>query len=296
MALTSPGVVKSTNEILVKLAPEINIVKQFAYDISNVVADYGDKIRVALVTGGVAESFSDSCADRNYEHATGELSDVFVTLNDQPKSTITISQMEKLELQNDSFWTRFAEAGANSIGKAISTAIGGKFTTSACAGGKVVLAFDDTKSEAYNRKQLAMLRTSCKGRIADTVLLLNPTNYATMLSLCPAQVYGNNDPILNGYVEKLYGFKAVVCAYDLPDGVTGALVPSNGLAIAIRPVAIPDPAAYPEADIVKDDENGFAISVLRHTAFATGKAYLNATCLVGAELTQPENTCYLAAS
>lgn len=295
MALTSPGVIKSTNDILVKLAPEINIVKQFAYDISDVVADYGDKIRVALVTGGVAESFSDSCADRNYEHATGELSDVFVTLNDQPKSTITISQMEKLELPNDSFWTRFAEAGANSIGKAISTAVGGKFTTAACTGGKVVLAFDDTKSEAYNRKQLALLRTSCKGRIADTVLLLNPTNYATMLSLFPAQVYGGTDPILNGLVEKLYGFKAVVCAYDLPDGVTGALVPANGLAIAVRPVAIPDPAAYPEAGVVTD-ENGFSLSVLRHTAFATGKAYLNATCLVGAELTQPENTCYLAAS
>ena len=63
MALTSPGVIKSTNDILVKLAPKINIVKQFAYDISDAVADKGGKVRVATITGGTAESFSDSCAD-----------------------------------------------------------------------------------------------------------------------------------------------------------------------------------------------------------------------------------------
>lgn len=295
MALTSPGVIKSTNDILVKLGADINVIRQFAYDISDTVADYGDKVRVALVTGGTAESFSDSCTNANYEHVTGSLSDVFVTLDDQPKSTISISQMEKLELPNDSFWTRFAEAGAYSIGKAISTKVGGAFTTEACAGGKVVLAFDDTKTEAYNRKQLALLRTSCAGRVADTVLILNPTNYATMLSLFPNNVYGGTDPIQAGYVERLYGFKAVVCGYDLPAGVTGALVPANGLAIAVRPVAIPDIEAYPEAGIVTD-ENGFSISVLRHTAFATGKAYLNATCLVGVALTQGDLTKYLAAS
>lgn len=295
MSLSSPGVIKSTNEILVKLAPEINIVKQFAYDISDKVADFGDKVRVALVTGGTAESFSDSCADRNYEHVTGSLSDVFVTLDDQPKATVSLSQMEALEIANAPFWTKFAEAGAASIGKAISTKVGGAFTTSACAGGKVVLAFDDTKTEAYNRKQLALLRTSCAGRIADTVLLLDPTNYATMLSLFPANIYGGSDPIAAGLVEKLFGFKAVIAASDLPAGVTGALVPANGLAIAVRPVAIPDIEAYPEAGVVTD-ENGFSISVLRHTAFATGKAYLNATCLVGVSLTQGDKTKYLAAS
>lgn len=112
MALTSPGVIKTTSDILIKLAPKLTFVRPFVYDISSAVADYGDKIRVAMVSGGTAESFSDSCADKNYEHETGELSDVFVTLDSQPKSTIGISQMEKLELPNDSFWTRFAEAGA----------------------------------------------------------------------------------------------------------------------------------------------------------------------------------------
>jgi hypothetical protein len=288
MALTSPGVIKSTNEILVKLAPEITIVKQFAYDISDTVADYGDKVRVAMVTGGTAENFDASCANADYEHATGELSDVFVTLDSQPKSTIPITQMEKLELPNDSFWGKFAEAGKNSIGKAISTKIDGLFTAAACTGGKVTMA-------SVTLANVARLRASCAGRIADTVLLLEPGYYADLLGLLSANIYGNQDAILNGYIEKLYGFKAVVCANDLPDGIKGALVPANGVAVAVRPVAIPDPAAYPEAGIVSD-ENGFSLSVLRHTAFATGKAFLNTTCLVGAALTQPALTKYIAAS
>ena len=288
MALTSPGVIKSTNDILVKLAPKINIVKQFAYDISDAVADYGDKVRVATITGGTAESFSDSCADQNYEHETGALADVFVTLDSQPKSTIGISQMDALELPNSNFWTRAAEAGANSIGKAISTKVGGLFTTSACAGGKVVLS-------SATKKNVAALGASVAGRVADTVLLLNSTNYYNLLGELDSAVYGNSNPIQNGYIERLFGFKAVVEATDLPSGVTGALVPANGLAIAVRPVAIPDMGAYPEAGVVTD-ENGFSITAMRHTAFATGKAFMNVTCLVGATLTQPELTKYIAAS
>ena len=288
MALTSPGVIKSTNEILVKLAPTITIVKQFAYDISDTVADYGDKVRVAMVTGGTAEEFDPTNTSKNYEHETGALSDVFVTLDSQPKSTIGISQMEKLELPNDSFWGKFAEAGSNSIGKAISTKVDGLFTSTACTGGKVVMA-------SVTLANLAKLRASCAGRVADTVLVLDPGYYADMLGVLPFNAYGDQDPIKNGYVEKLFGFKAVVEGTDLPAGVKGALVPANGVAVAVRPVAIPDPSAYPEAGIVTD-ENGFSLSAFRHTAFATGKAYLNATCLVGATLTQPELTKYISAS
>ena len=288
MALTSPGVIKSTNEILVKLAPTTTIVKQFAYDISDTVADYGDKVRVAMVTGGTAENFDGSCANADYEHATGELSDVFVTLDSQPKSTIPITQMEKLELPNDSFWGKFAEAGKNSIGKAISTKIDGLFTAAACTGGKVTMA-------SVTLANLAKLRASCAGRVADTVLILDPGYYADMLGVLPFNAYGNQDPILNGYVEKLFGFKAVVEGTDLPAGIKGALVPANGVAVAVRPVAIVDESAYPEAGIVSD-ENGFSLSVMRHTAFATGKSFLNTTCLVGATLTQPALTKYIAAS
>lgn len=288
MALTSPGVIKAANEILVGLAPEVNIIKQFQFDISDAVADYGDKIRVAMVDGGTAENYNADSS--NYGHVTGALSDFFVTLDSQPKSTIKITSTDKLELPNDSFWTRTAEAGKNSIAKAISSKIGGLFTTTNCAGGKITMA-------SVTKAALAKCRTQAasKGRVADYVLVLNPDYYADALALFDSNVYGDSDPIQDGYVKRLYGFKAVVCGYDLPEGVKGALVPAEGLAIAVRPVAIPDPSAYPECATVTD-ENGFSILAMRHTDFNTGASLVNVTTLVGADLARKDATFYIAQS
>ena len=293
MALTSPGVIKAANELLVAVKPEINIIKQFQYDISDAVADFGAEVRVAIVDGGTAEQYNADTS--NYGHATGALSNVFVTLDAQPKSTTPITQTDKLELPNDQFWTRTAEAGARSIAKSISAKIGGLFTAAACTGGKAVLAFDDTKTDAYNRKQLAKLRAACPGRVSEYVLGLDPDNYNTMLSLFADNIYGDKDPVQEGYVPRLFGFKAVVQLNDLPSGVTGALIPASGLAIAIRPVAIPDPAAYPECEVVSD-EQGFSITAMRHTDFNTATCWFNTTCLVGATLALPGQTKYIAAS
>lgn len=288
MALTSPGVIKAANEILVGLAPEVNVIKQFQFDISDAVADYGDKIRVAMVDGGTAENYNADSS--NYGHVTGALSDFFVTLDAQPKSTIKITSNDKLELPNDSFWTRTAEAGKNSIAKAISAKVGGLFTTTNCAGGKITMA-------SVTKAALAKCRTQAasKGRVADYVLVLCPDYYADALALFDSNVYGDSDPIQDGYVKRLYGFKSVVCGYDLPEGVKGALVPAEGLAIAVRPVAIPDPSAYPECATVTD-ENGFSILAMRHTDFNTGASLVNVTTLVGADLARKDATFYISAS
>lgn len=288
MALTSPGVIKAANEILVGLAPEVNVIKQFQFDISDAVADYGDKIRVATVDGGTAENYNADSS--NYGHVTGSLSDFFVTLDSQPKSTIKITSTDKLELPNDSFWARTAEAGKNSIAKAISAKVGGLFTTTNCAAGKITMA-------SVTKAALAKCRTNAasKGRVADYVLILEPDYFADALALFDSNVFGSSDPIQEGFVPRLYGFKAVVCGYDLPEGVKGALVPSTGLAIAVRPVAIPDPAAYPECATVTD-ENGFSILAMRHTDFNTGASLVNVTTLIGADLSRKNDTFYIAAS
>ena len=96
MALTSPGLIKGANEILIDLAPELNLIKLFSYDCSDAVAQAGAKIRVAMVSGGTAETYNASTA--NYEHATGGLTDCFVTLSSQPKSTIPLTSAEALEI------------------------------------------------------------------------------------------------------------------------------------------------------------------------------------------------------
>lgn len=294
MALTSPGVIKAANEILVGLAPEITMVKQFTYDLSNDVADYGAKVRVPFITAGSAENYGDdNCSDThtgNYAHATGSLSDVFVTLSTQPKVTIPITQTDKLELPNDSFWGKAAEAGRNTIGSSISKAVCDNFTAENCLAGKITMA-------SVTKNAVAKLRNSAasKGRIADYVLVLDGDYYADLISLLDSNVFGGVDPIQNGVIQKLYGFKSILCSYDMPEGVKGALVPADGLAIAVRPVAIPDPAAYPECGVVSD-EQGFSLTALRFTDFATAKSFYNTTALVGTAMLRKNDTFYIAAS
>ena len=216
MALTSPGLIKGANQVLVDLAPELNLIKLFSYDCSDAVAEAGAKIRVSLATGGTAETYNASTA--NYEHETGSLDDVFVTLSNQPKSTIGLTSMDALELAESPYWNKFSEATANSVSASISATIGGLFTTSNCTGGKIVMA-------SVTKAAIAGLRADCVGRVSNTVLLLNPTYYADLLGLLDSGVFGGTDPIQSGYVSKLYGFRAVAQANDLPSGVLGVLLP-----------------------------------------------------------------------
>ena len=295
MALTSPGVIKAANDVLVQLKPEITMVRAFSYDVSDAAADFGGKVRVAMISGGSAENYGDdNCSDTNtgnYEHETHGLGDCFVTLSAQPKATIKITSKDKLELPNDSFWTRAAETGRDAVGGAISKEICGLFTAANCTAGKITMA-------TVTKNAVAKLRTNAatKGRVGDYVLLLSGDYFADLISLLDSNVFGGTDPIQTGAVDRLYGFRSVLCANDLPDGIKGALVPASGVAVAVRPVAIPDPDAYPECGVVTDEATGFSLTAMRHTSFQTGKAFFNVTGLVGAELVNKANVFYIAAS
>lgn len=296
--LTSPGIVRSVNEILVGLKPTITMVKQFAYDISNDMQEAGAKIRIPLLSAGDVENYGDdNCATTNtgnFEHVTGGMGETWLTLDKAPKVTIPITQKDKLELANDSFWGKCAEAGVDAIGKAISKAVGGKFTKANIEPDgttrKVVMA-------SVTKNAIAKLRTKAasKGRVGDYVLMLDGEYYADLISLLDSNVFGDSDPIKDGVVKNLYGFSSVVCNYDLPDGIKGILVPKNGLGIAVRPFAIPDPQAYPECGVASDEE-GFSLTVMRHTSFATAKCFFNVGTLLGTELIRPEDCFYIQAS
>lgn len=286
MALTSPGLIRAANEMLVALKPEINMIRAFAYDLSNDLAGYGAKVRVPFVTAGSAENYNADSS--NYGHATGGLSDVFVTLTDQPKVTIPVTSQDVLELPNDGYWAKCVEAGRDAIGSAISKKIGGLFTTTNCAGGKITMA-------SVTKKALAGLRSQCVGRIRDTVLILSPDYYEDAISLFDSYVYGGQNPVVDGEFRGMYGFRTVLCGYDLPDGIKGALVPYTSVAIAVRPVAIPDVAAYPEAGVTTD-ENGFSLTSMRHTDFNTATCFFNTTCLLGADVIRKSDVKYIAAS
>lgn len=285
MALTSPGIIKAANDLLVKIGPEVAAVKQFAYDCSDAVEDFGQKVRVAMVNGGTSENFSESA---DYEHETGSLTDVFVTLDKQPKSTIALSGKDVLELANSPFWNRVAEAGRNAIANAVEKSIGDAITTAIAS-----ITKESTALGTLTLAKLAGLRSKCKGKIGDTVLVLSPEKFDEALGLFDSSVYGGTEAVRGGVIPNLYGFKSVV-RMELPkyDGTstasTAALIPSNAIAVATRAVAVGEESCYSEFG-TQADENGFAITVMRHGSAAKGKGYLNVTALVGATVVDAAN-------
>ena len=276
MALTSPGVIKAANDILVKIGPDVAQINEFAYDCSDAVEDYGQKVRVAMVSGGTSEDFTAG----DYEHETGSLVDVFVTLNKQPKATIALTGKDVLELANAPIWNKVAEAGKNAIASAMEKAVGDAITTAIGSIKKETTALGD-----LTLKKLAGLRSKCAGKVGDTVLVLSPAKFDEAIGLFDSSVYGGTEAIRAGRIPELMGFKSVI-KMELPEydsGVpsTAALIPANAIAVASRAVSVGDESCYSEYGTQADD-NGFAVTVMRHGSAKTGKGYLNVTALVGA--------------
>lgn len=286
-SLMSPGLIKAANDALVKAAPELNLVRLFAYDMSEEFSDYGKYLKVPVAGSGDISSFNETTND--YENQDGTVTYAQIALDKQPKSTFEFKGTDILEAPNAPYWNRVAEAAANGIKGSISYGIGQLFTPENCQGGKTILSGEVTK------KKLANLRSACTSRVADTVLALAPAQYEEALSLFDSNVLGDAEAVRNGYVGNLYGFKAVIQMKDLPDGVIGALIPTNSIAVASRAVTVGDASCYSEVGTAVD-EYGFAITILRHGSARTGKAYLNATSLWGCAVVQPEMIKYISAS
>ena len=290
MALQSPGLIKAANDAIVAIGPDINVAQLFATDFSADFADYGTTVKVPIASATAAEvklNPGQGETLNDYETDSGSVNYANVVLNHQPKATFLAPKAAAFEAPNAPYWARMRTACANAVDANISTVLGGLFTTTAVTGGKVVLA-------SVTKDTLADLITKCKGRVASTVLGLNPANYAKTLALLDTSAYGGGEAIRHGYLPALYGFKAVVCLRDLPNGVTGAMIPDTSVAVAAR-ATVKDFAGFIEGDVVSD-ENGFPLTVTRHFSPAKRNEFLNVDVLWGASLIQADKIQYLAAS
>ena len=285
-SLTSPGLIKAANDALVGASPDLNIARLFAFDMSADFVEYGTTVKVPIAKAGTVQDFDISSND--FETQDGTVIYAPVVLNKAPKSTFEFKGMDKLEAPNAPYWGKVRTAAANGVKASISTTLGGLFTAAACTGGKHVMA-------SVTKATVAACRAACLGRCADTVLGLCPEYYNGLLSLLDADILGAQDAIKNGYIGGLYGFKGVVQLLDLPDGIKGAIIPADSVAIASRAFPVGEESCYAEYGTVSD-EFGFTLTVLRHGSAAKGKGFLNVVALWGAALVQPDKIKYIAAS
>lgn len=284
MALTSPGLIKAANDALVGISADINVAKLFANDLSDEFVEFGATVKVPVATATAAEY---NASTNDYENDSGSVTYVNVVLNHHPKSTMKAPNMAAYEAPNAPYWPRCTSAMVNAISGSISTGLGGLFTTTACAGGKAVLA-------AVTKANIAKLRKDCLGRVADTVLALGSDEFNEALSLFDSAVYGGTEAVRSGVIPGLFGFKAVIPMKDLPSGVIGALIPADSVAVAARGTLKTD-AGFIEAGTVAD-ENGFPVTITRHMSPAKREEFLNADLVWGAALVQASKIKYIAAA
>lgn len=290
MAFSSPGLIKAANDALIGVKGDINIAKLFAFDMSGDFAEYGTTVKVPVISATANELLLNPGAGQtlnDYETDSASVSWASVVLNKQPKVTMKAPGTAAFEAPNAPYWAKFKEACVGAIDASISTVLGGLFTTTACTGGGVALA-------SVTKANLAKLRTSCAGRVRNTVLALDPVYYADALAVLDVDGNAGDEAIMSGYIKGLYGFKAVVQMNDLPNGVKGALIPDTAVAVAARGT-IKSGEGYVEAETVTD-ENGFPITITRHLSPAKRAEFLNADVLWGATLVQPAKIKYLATS
>lgn len=286
MAIASPGIIKAANDALVAVRPAINIVKDFAYDLSGDFATPGTTVKVPVASTGTIAAFDRT--SNNFETVDGSLAWETVTLEDPVKSTFQIKAQDMLDMPMASYWGVIAKASANAVNKYISDKIGGLFTSTAVTNSTSVTG-------DLTAKKIAKLRTACKGRVDETVLILGPDEFADVIGDLDSSAYGNAAPFHDGRVERLFGFAAVIEGRSLPDGTKGVLLPKDCLCTASRAYEFPAPDGYLECGTAKDEETGFTMTAMRHIDPKTGDMFLNLVSLFGMKLLQAGNIVRIVA-
>ena len=130
--------------------------------------------------------------------------------------------------------------------------------------------------------------------VDKAIVVLDPENYAKVLSIVDYSMVGTGDYIQTGVIQGLFGFKGFVCSSNLPAGNIGAIVLDEAMGVASKYLAPMTPGAYPEAWSATD-ESGFTIGFRRFMDLSTGKDNFACDALFGAKLLQPTRVVRLIA-
>ena len=124
------------------------------------------------------------------------------------------------------------------------------------------------------------------------VVVLNPTQYAKVLSLVDYNVIGSGDYVQTGVINGLFGFKGFVCSSNLPESAKGAIILDEAMGIASKYLAPMTESAYPEAWAITT-ESGFTLGARRFMNLNTGSDIFAMDALFGAKLLQPNKVVRL---
>lgn len=255
--------------------PELVKLQDFAKNYTELEDRPGASIVIPTYDLTAAADFN--AESNNYASGVNEIKSAHVTLDKHLVKSVAITDRELADTGVQ--FVKDAAAGiASVIGRGLNAYVFGMFnSTNIPASANINLG---TKAGATALYQVA----ADNGLdVADSIVVLNPTQFSKLLQHVDFAQYGGMEAIRYGYVPGFCGFKSVVCSTNLPEGVDGVIINRNTVGIASRYLA-PLAGAYPSTWKATDPDSGFTMGFRLFADLATGTRYLAGEALVGAAM------------
>lgn len=253
--------------------PELVKLQDFAKNYNELDDRPGTAIVIPTYDLSAAADFD--AESNNYASGVNEIKSANVILNKHLVKSVAITDRDIADTGVQ--FVRDAAAGiASVIGRGLNKYVMGMFNST-----NIPLSASINLSTKAGTTNLYKVAADNGLDVADSIVILTPTQFAALLPHVDFMQYGGTEAIRYGYVPGYAGFKSVVCSTYLPEGVDGVIVNRNTVGIASRYLA-PLAGAYPSTWRAVDPNSGFTIGFRLFADLATGTRYLAGEALVGA--------------
>lgn len=255
--------------------PELVKLQDFAHTYSELEDRKGASIVVPVYDLSAAADFN--ADSNNYASGVNEVDAATLTLDKHLVKSLMITDRNLVE--TDLQWAKDAgTAIASVLGRALNKYVFGMMNST-----NIPLSAEINLGTKAGATALYQVAADNGLDVADSVVVLNPTQFAKFLQHVDFMTYGGPEAIRYGYIPGFAGFKSVVCSTNLDDGIDGLIINRNSVGIASRYLE-PLAGAYPAAWKATDPNSGFTIGFREFADLASGKRYLAGEALCGAKI------------
>lgn len=278
---------ESINAAKKALAP----LAKFAKSFTAAEGEVGDSIKVPVFENQVAAEFASGTNDYTSASQAG-VAGKSITLDSHPWASKRLLPDDDMETAAGKDWAR--QTTVNSV-KAVAKAVVQKVLLNAAkASGVVALTITGSTAKA----KVANMRKSCIAagiNPAEATLLLPSDLYTDLLAELPVETIGVNDAIVNGHVEKLFGFGYIAELMDKitwkngeqKDVTVDAMICHNtAIGYGCRLPKVLNPDLFDVSDVT-DEEAGIAIRIRATGSNSNDARFLGAEVITGTEAIKP---------
>lgn len=262
------------------IAAHANMAKLslFAKSYSELASNYGNSVSVPVYALDEAAAFQ--AGSNDYGTGSNEVDGIIVNLDQHLVKSVSITDRELAD--TGIAWVKDATTSlADVLTRAVNKTVFGMINET---------NITKTATLASTKAGIAeLVKVAYENDIpADRcVVVLNPAEFAKVLGTLDANIYGGTEAIRLGMIPNMFGFKGVVCSANLPEGVKGALIMQDAVAIVNRYLAPAMPDAYPSA-FSMTDEDGFTLGARRFMDLSSGSEKYAMDVLFGAKIIQKD--------